>query len=106
VRLTQTVKHHDQRGRLIRIETCATIGSAIKQSGMSHAERLNGTLRDHLNCLTRKTHAFTKDAYTWDAAVGLALVVYNWLRPHPAQRPPAHMDLAATRGVRRPWPSV
>lgn len=35
-------------------------------------------------CLTRKTHAFAKDARTWDAAVTLALFEHNWLRPHPA----------------------
>lgn len=27
-------------------------------------ERLNGTLRDRLGCLTRKTHAFAKDVAT------------------------------------------
>lgn len=88
VRLTQTVKHHDQRGRLIGIETRATIGPAVEQPGTSHTERLNGTLRDRLNSLTRKTHAFAKDACTWDAAVGLALFEHNWLRPHSALRRP------------------
>jgi IS1 family transposase len=29
-----------------------------------HEERLNGVLRDRLNALTRKTHAFAKDPRT------------------------------------------
>jgi hypothetical protein len=43
-------------------------------------------LRDRLNCLTRKTHAFAKATKTWDAAVILALLERDWLRPHPALR--------------------
>jgi hypothetical protein len=101
VRLTQTVKHHDQRGRLIGIETRATIGSAVERPGTSHAERLNGTLRDRLNCLTRKTHAFAKEAHTWDATVGLALFEHNWLRPHSALRQPCPNGDGPHRYTRR-----
>jgi hypothetical protein len=89
VALTQTVKHRDRRGRLLRVETRAAIGEAIAQPAPVHLERLNGVLRDRLACLTRKTHAFAKTAPTWDAAVGLALFAHNWLRPHPALRQPA-----------------
>ncbi|MCS7221486.1 MAG: hypothetical protein RML36_10755 [Anaerolineae bacterium] len=32
-----------------------------------HMERLNGVLRDRLNDLTHKTHAFAKREQTWDA---------------------------------------
>jgi hypothetical protein len=88
VRLTQTVKHRDRRGRLVGIETRAALGPAVERPGTSHNERLNGVLRDRLACLTRKTHAFAKDARTWDAAVTLALFEHNWLRPHPALRVP------------------
>jgi hypothetical protein len=88
VRLTQTVKRRDRRGRLIGIDTRVAIGAAVEQPGTSHEERLNGVLRDRLACLTRKTHAFAKDARTWDAAVSLALFEHNWLRPHPALRVP------------------
>ena len=49
-------------------------------------ERANGVLRDRLNCLTRKTHAFAKKTATWDAAVTLCLFEHNWLRPHSALR--------------------
>ncbi len=45
-------------------------------------------LRDRLNCLTRKTHAFANDPATWDAALALALVEHNWLRSHSALRLP------------------
>jgi len=90
VALTQTVKHRDARGRLLRVETRATIGAAIPRPTPVRVERLNGVLRDRLACLTRKTHACAKAAPTWDAALGLALFAHNWLRPHPAlQRPSA-----------------
>ena len=45
-------------------------------------------MRDRLNCLTRKTHAFAKDVATWDALFSLALFERNWLRPHIALRVP------------------
>ena len=86
--LTQTIKHRDAHGRLLRVETRATIGAPVPQPTPVHVERLNGVLRDRLNCLTRKTHAFAKTAETWDAAVGLALFAHNWLWPHPALRQP------------------
>jgi hypothetical protein len=89
VRLTQTVKHRDRRGRLVGIERRAALGPAVERPGTAHNERLNGVLRDRLACLTRKTHAFAKDARTWDAAVTLALFEHNWLRPHPALRVPS-----------------
>ena len=53
-----------------------------------HLERLNGTLRDRLNCLTRKTHGFAKEADTWGALFRLALFEHNWLRTHLALRVP------------------
>jgi hypothetical protein len=86
--LTQTIKHRDARGRLLGVETRATIGAPVPRPGTGHVERLNGVLRDRLACLTRKTHAFAKAARTWDAAVGLALFAHNWLRLHPALRQP------------------
>ena len=88
VRLTQTIKRRDRRGRLARVEARASLGPAVAQPHPVHVERLNGVLRDRLNCLTRRTHAFAKTAATWDAAVGLALFEQNWLRPHPALRQP------------------
>ena len=88
-RLTQTVKRRDRRGRVVSIQTCAALGPVVERPGTAHNERLNGVLRDRLACLTRKTHAFAKDARTWDAAVSLALFEHNWLRPHPALRVPS-----------------
>jgi IS1 family transposase len=83
--LTQTIKHRDEHGRLLSVETRATIGAAaVKQPVPVHIERLNGVLRDRLACLTRKTHAFAKTARTWDALLGLMIFEHNWLRSHPA----------------------
>ncbi len=85
--LTQTIKHRDEHGRLLSVETRLAIGAAaVEQPVPVHIERLNGVLRDRLACLTRKTHAFAKCAQTWDALFGLALFEHNWLRSHPALR--------------------
>ena len=86
VALTQTVKRRDRRGRLVRVETRATLGAPVAQPVTVHGERLNGALRDRLACLTRKAHAFAKTASTWDALLGLAFFEHTWLRPHPALR--------------------
>jgi IS1 family transposase len=86
VRLTQTVKHRDTHGHLQSVEVVAALGEVADQPGTTRVERLNGSLRDHVNALTRKTHAFAKRDATWDALVGLALFTHNWLRPHPASR--------------------
>ncbi len=90
VSLTQTIKHRDERGRLLSVEIRATVGAAqVEQPVPVHIERLNGVLRDRLACLTRKTHAFAKSTATWDALFGLALFEHNWLRPHPALSQPS-----------------
>ena len=86
--LTQTIKHRDERGRLLAVETRATIGEPVPQPGTVHVERLNGVLRDRLGALTRKTHAFAKTAATGDALLGLTIFEHNWLRPHAALRRP------------------
>lgn len=85
--LTQVVKHRRGR-RLVGVEVRPTIGTPAAQPYTVHVERFNGVLRDRLGCLTRKTHAFARDAATWDAAVGLLLFEHNWLCPHPALRQP------------------
>lgn len=85
IRLTQAVKHRKGR-RLVEVEIRATMGEPVELPYVVYLERLNGTLRDRLGCLTRKTHAFAKDAATWDALFSLALFAHNWLRPHIALR--------------------
>ena len=60
VRLTQAVKRRDRRGRLVRVEVRAAIGAPAAQPHPVHVERRTGVLRDRLNCLTRRTHAFAK----------------------------------------------
>ena len=86
--LTQRIKHTDSRGRLLSIETKATIGALVTPPGTTRVERLNGVLRDRLNAFTRKTHAFAKTVDTWDALLDLAVFEHNWLRPHPALHSP------------------
>lgn len=85
IRLTQAVKHCQGR-QLIRVEVRATIGEPVEQPYPVHIERLNGVLRDRLGCLTRKTHAFAKQAELWDALFSLTLFEHNWIRPHIALR--------------------
>ena len=87
--LTQTVKHRDERGRLLSVEIRAVLGAGMKPAGTVHVERLNGTWRDRLNALTRKTHAFAKRDATFDALIGLQLFDHNFHRPPRALRLPA-----------------
>jgi hypothetical protein len=89
VALTQTVKHRDEHGRLLSVEIRAALGVSLEPAGTVHVERLNGALRDRLNALTRKTHAFAKRDATFDALVGLQLFDHNFQRAHPALRRPA-----------------
>lgn len=88
VTLTKTLKHRDARGHLISIEVRAVLEACSEPAGTGHVERLNGALRDRLNALTRKTHAFAKRDVTWDALLGLQLFDHNFHRPHPALRLP------------------
>jgi hypothetical protein len=93
--LTQTVKHRDEHGQLLSVEIRAALGTLIEPAGTVHVERLNGALRDRLNALTRKTHAFAKRDETFDALVHLQLFDHNF---HRAQRA---LRLSAANGVRR-----
>lgn len=95
VTLTQTVKHRNERGRLLSVETCAALGPLMEPAGTVHVERLNGALRDRLGALTRKTHAFAKRDATFDALVGLQLFDHNFHRPHRA------LQLPLAEGMRR-----
>lgn len=83
VALVQAVKHR-KGGRVVRVEVRPRIGEVPEVPYLVCEERLNGVLRDRLNCLTRKTHGFAKRVATWDAAVTLCLFEHNWLRAHPA----------------------
>ena len=87
--LTQTIKHRDEHGRLLEVETRAAIGAAIEHPVPVHIERLNGVLRDRLASLTRKTHAFAKTVPMWDALFRVVVFEHNWLRPHPALSQPS-----------------
>lgn len=88
ISLMQTVKHRDERGRLLSVETRAALGVSLEPAGTVHVERLNGVLRDRLNALTRKTHAFAKRDATFDALVGLQIFDHNFQRAHLALRQP------------------
>src|SRR5713226_2828029 len=93
VRLPQTIKHRDEHGTLLSVEIRAVLGEIVSEPGTVHIERVNGTLRDRLNALTRKTHAFAKCDATWDALVHLQLFEHNWIRPHRALRLPMPTQL-------------
>jgi len=88
VTLMQTVKHRDEHGRLLSVEIRAALGVATEPAGTVHVERLNGALRDRLNALTRKTHAFAKRDDTFGALVDLQLCDHNFHRAHRALRLP------------------
>jgi hypothetical protein len=64
---------------MVRVEVRQVLGKAVDCPYPVHEERLNGMLRDRLNALTRKTHAFAKTTGTWDALVILCLFEHNWL---------------------------
>ena len=70
-------------------------GEPWSQRGPSMSNDESGALRDRLNALTRKTHAFAKRDDTWDALVGLQLFDHNFRRAHRALR------LPLADGVRR-----
>ena len=89
LRLTQTVKHRDRRGRLQSVEVVAALGTLAEVPGTVHIERVNGILRDRLAALTRKTHAFAKRDATWDALLALAIFDHNGLHAHSALRSPS-----------------
>jgi hypothetical protein len=74
------------RGRMVRVEVRPVLGEAVDGPDPVHEERWNGVLRDRLNALSRKTHAFAKTVETWDALVILCLFEHNGLRPHRALR--------------------
>ncbi len=92
VTLTQTVKHRDEHGRLLSVEIRAALGADVEPVGTVHVERPGGALRDRLNALTRKTHAFAKRDASLRWACGLAA-----LRP---QLPSGSSSFAAAFGGR------
>lgn len=85
VRLTQAVKQR-RRGRVVGVVVRAVMGQPVACPYGVCVERLNGVLRDRLNALTRKTHAFAQAVVTWEALVVLCLFEHNWVRPHTALR--------------------
>ena len=93
----QTVKHHDEHGRLLSVEIRTALGTSQGPAGTVHVERLNGALRDRLNALTRKTHAEALRDRTWDALVGLQIFDHNFCRVHRALR----LSLRVPDGVHR-----
>jgi hypothetical protein len=85
VGLTQIVK--TRKGyRIVKVRVRHCFGPPTADPQTVRVERLNGALRDRLNCLTRKTHGFAKRDRTWKALVGLGLFAHNWMREHPALR--------------------
>lgn len=85
VGLTQVIKTREGR-RVVEVRVRHCFGPEPELAHTVHVERRNGVLRDRLNCLTRKTHAFAKRDATWDAAVTLSLFEGNWMLAHSALR--------------------
>lgn len=83
MRLTQTIKHKDKHGKLLSVEIRAVLGEIVSEPGSVRIERVNGTLRDRLNALTRKTHAFAKRDAIYPLTGSLAAF-------SPRRLPPAH----------------
>jgi hypothetical protein len=104
VGLTQIVKHR-VGARVVRVTYRHCFGERSPDPHTVRVERLNGCVRDRLNCVTRKTHGFAKRVGTWNALVGLALFEHNWLRPHPSLREAAS-DLPKGRRYRRRTPAM
>lgn len=75
-------------GAWLQVEVRAALGDPVPQPHPVHIERHNGVLRDRLAGLTRKTHDFAKCPTIWDAAVGLALFLRNWMATSGALRQP------------------
>lgn len=100
VGLVQAVKH--RRGkRVVEVEVRTVIGETPPIPYAICEERPGGVLRDRLNCLTRKTHAFAKTSRTWDAAVTLSLFEHNWLRAHPKLKQKLAEPVEGRRYTRR-----
>ena len=96
VTLTQTVKHRDAHGRLLSVEIRAALGAGMEPTSRVHVERLDGALRERINALTRKTHAFAKQRGPFRLSlVGLQFFDHNFHRAHRALRLPSE------EGVRR-----
>ncbi|GAC1392957.1 MAG: hypothetical protein NVSMB38_18580 [Ktedonobacteraceae bacterium] len=93
VRLTQTIKHRDEHGKLLSIEIRAALGEVIPQPATVHIERVNGTLCDWLNALTRKTHAFARTRRSLGCSRPPATLEHNWIRPHRALRLPMPTEM-------------
>jgi len=104
VSLTQAVKQR-VGGRVVGVEVRTVLGEPVACPYCVHEERLNGVLRDRLNALTRKTHAFAKQTTTWDALVIVCLFEHNWIRPHSALRERAE-GLPGGRRYRRRTPAM
>lgn len=104
VGLTQVVKTRKEN-RLEKVEVRHLFGPEPACPYTVRVERKNGVLRDHLACLTRKTHAFAKRDATWLALVGVSLFGDNWLSEHVALQEPA-TDLPAGRRYRRRSPAM
>jgi hypothetical protein len=85
VGLTQVIKTRVGR-RIVSVRVRHCFGPRPAGAYTVHVERRNGVLRDRLNCLGRRTHAFAKHCWTWDALVTLSLFEGNWMQAHRALR--------------------
>ncbi len=73
VTLTQTVKHRNEHGRLLSVETRAALGMGMEPAGTVHVERLNGA-DAAIGSMPSPgiPHAFAKRDASLRCALGLA----------------------------------
>ncbi len=99
VSLAQVVKHHRGRRliavkRRIRLGDPERVADIVRQMGCgsqvntSYIERFNGTVRDRVPALARRTYAFARSDPLLAGQVALALVDYTWCTYHTSLRLP------------------
>jgi hypothetical protein len=93
VRLTQSIKHRDEHGKLLSVEIRAAASAKSFPnlvrftSSASTVPCVIGSMLSH-----GIPHAFAKRDATWDALIGLQLFDHNFHRAHQALRLPSEEE--------------
>lgn len=93
----QLVKRYDERrivalerrvvhGRAHEVEKARAASSGPGVINTAYIERLNGTFRERLAALARRTRALARTTRTLEAGMWLVGTVYNFCRPHESLR--------------------
>lgn len=57
-------------------------GSTSNTINTAYVERSNGTLRQHVSCLCRKSLCFAKKKQFLEAKLAIIIAYYNFIKPH------------------------